>query len=96
MLLCINNDHGMLDGTSNIALRCAAKSHISNKIGNNPHFFLFFLFLHEAHTIGISFRHSICNLGVKVFQILQSRGGFDIDFARDRDYHNSVAIKIST
>ena len=96
MLFRINNDHGMLDGTSNIAFRCAAKSHVSNKIGNNPHLFLFFLFLHEAHAIGISFGHGICNLGVEVFQILQSGGGFNIDFARLWNCYNRIAIKIST
>ena len=96
MFFRINNNHGVLNSTGNITFRCTTKSHISNEIGNNPHFLLLFLFLHEAHAIGISFRYCICCLRVKVLQILQSGGGFNIDFARHRNSHDSIAIEVCT
>ena len=94
VLLCIDNNHRMLDSTSQFLFRRTTKSHVRDEVRDNAHFTLLLFFFHETHVVGIAFRNSICRLRIKVFQIIQRTSRLNWHFGGDRNSHNGIAVKV--
>ena len=91
----INDNHAMTNGSCKLILRSSLQSHVSNQIRNDTH-----LFLSVLHRLESASRFStILQFWVKSFKPFQRRSRSNLNLAFTRvtgDYHNRIAIKIST